>query len=281
MGRKFIEVEDKYVIGFLDLKEKENCSPATLTYYKCILKNYLDFISNNYQNANIDSLVRFMNNYNIRSRDIVGIVVKEFLQYLFDNKVISNEPKIKIKYTPGEIKSVEPEDLKKLIAEGSLLDKALLSFMVSSGLRRSEILSLKVKDLDFEKMRGRVKGKGQKEGERKQLFVFDETAKKYLLEYLRQRNAKLNEPLFLRDDGKQFTPFTFWFYFKKKFKFNPHRLRHSFCVFLAEREDISPAELQFLARHKRFETTQRYIQPDRERLVMQAQRKVKNILEKK
>ena len=277
----FKDVKNEDLRRFLELKQAENASITTLKYYKNVLTNYLNFINNDYSNINTDSIIAFLNSgvrrkYNARSRNILGIIIKSFASYLYDKKKIPNKIEIKFDYKPTAVKGADLELLKNHIEKGSLLDKALLTFMLSSGLRKSEILSLKVKDLDFEKLEGKVKGKGQKEGEEKQNFIFNKQAKEYLLEYLKSRNAQPEDPLFLNEDGKQFTSFTFWKYFKIKFKINPHKLRHTFC-FLASKK-YTPTELQFFARHKSYETTKRYIEADSLKLIRQTRKEKGDII---
>jgi integrase len=275
------DIKNEDLKKFLELKQTENVSIATLKYYKNVISNYLNYIQNNYSKINIDSIVEFLNSgvrkkYNSRSRNILGIIIRSFANYLHEKGKIPNEIKINFDYKPPAVKGADVDLIKEYIEKGSLLDKALLTFMLSSGLRKSEILSLKVKDLDFGKLEGRVKGKGQKEGEEKQVFIFNEQAKEYLLEYLKLRNAQPEDPLFLNEDGKPFTSFTFWKYFKIKFKINPHKLRHTFC-FLASKK-YTPTELQFFARHKSYETTKRYIEADALKLIRQTRKEKGDII---
>jgi integrase len=275
------DIKNEDLKKFLELKQTENASTFTLKYYKNVISNYLDFIQNDYNKINVDSIVAFLNKgvrkkYNSRSRNILGIIVRSFANYLYEKGKIPNEIKINFDYKPPAVKGADVGLIKEYIEKGSLLDKALLTFMLSSGLRKSEVLSLRVKDLDFEKLEGRVKGKGQKEGEEKQVFIFSEQAKEYLLKYLKQRNAKPEDPLFLDESGKPFTSFTFWKYFKTKFKINPHKLRHTFCFLAAKK--YTPTELQFFARHRRYETTKRYIEADSLKLMRQTRKEKGDII---
>jgi integrase/recombinase XerD len=283
MSEKYflIDIKNEDLKKFLELKQTENASISTLKYYKNVISNYLDFIQNNYDKINVDSIVAFLNSgvrkkYNSRSRNLLGIVIRSFANYLYEKGKIKNEIKIKFDYKPPAVKGVDVDLIKEYIEKGSLLDKAILTFMLSSGLRKNEILSLRVKDLDFEKLEGKVRGKGQKEGEEKQIFVFSKQAKEYLIEYLKQRNAKPEDPLFLNEDSKPFTSYTFWKYFKEKFKINPHKLRHTFC-FLASKK-YTPTELQFLARHKSYETTKRYIEADALKLIRERRKEKGDVI---
>ena len=78
----------------------------------------------------------------------------------FGNSVIE-PPK-----TPKDILyTVTPESVRLLIAAASgLRDKAIISLLADSGVRRSELANIQVEDIDLERHRIKVQGKGGKEG---------------------------------------------------------------------------------------------------------------------
>ena len=78
----------------------------------------------------------------------------------FGNRVIE-APK-----TPKDVLyTVTPESVRLLIAAASMTrDKAIISLLADSGVRRGELASIAVSDLDLERRRIKVQGKGGKRG---------------------------------------------------------------------------------------------------------------------
>jgi len=259
----FIELLENYIKS----KEIENKSPRTLKTYKSIVNQFLKFLDKKeiveIQNVTTENVVEFLQQYkNKPSRSIIGVVTKNFLRF---NDI---EIKLSFFYKPREVKGVDIEYLKKVYDSGDVFDKAILSFLVSSGLRANEMISLKMKDINFEKREGLVLSKGKKSYEKKDKFVFSVQARNDLIVYLGERISNKESFLFLNPKGKQWKYWSLWKYFSKKFTFTLHKLRHTFCY---EGSYIfTPIELKILARHKSFETTQKYIEPESERIIQRS-----------
>ena len=140
-------------------------------------------------------------------------------------------------------------------------DKALFELMYSSGLRRSEVTGLKIRDVDFFNGVVRVLGKGNKE---RLVPVTDEAlyAIKY---YLSTRpNPQPQDALFLNAHGKPLTGDGLAFSFKNTAiednlarKVTPHSLRHSFATHLLN-NGCDLRSLQEMLGHKTLAATQVY-----------------------
>ena len=140
-------------------------------------------------------------------------------------------------------------------------DKALFELMYSSGLRRSEVTGLKIRDVDFFNGVVRVLGKGNKE---RLVPVTDEAlyAIKY---YLSTRpNPQPQDALFLNAHGKPLTGDGLAFIFKNTAiaahlarKVTPHSLRHSFATHLLN-NGCDLRSLQEMLGHKTLAATQVY-----------------------
>ncbi len=94
----------------------------------------------------------------------------------FGNRVIE-APK-----TPKDVLyTVTPESVRLLIAAAPMTrDKAIISLLADSGVRRGELASIAVSDLDLERHRIKVQGKGGKEG----FLVFGGTTKALIARHL-------------------------------------------------------------------------------------------------
>jgi len=146
-------------------------------------------------------------------------------------------------------------------------DAAILELFYSCGLRISELLGLRVKDVDFLSENLRVLGKGSKE----RLVPIGSPALAALQRYLREA-AVTSGPLFL---SKRRTPITqqavdqlLRKYLKLSsipFKVSPHKLRHSFATHLLD-AGADLRSVQSLLGHSSLSTTQIYTHVTKERL---------------
>jgi len=141
----------------------------------------------------------------------------------------------------------------------NLKHKAILMTIYSSGIRLNELLSLQVKDIDFDRNLIIVKmGKGKKDRQ----SVLSQALKGILMKYL--ANYKPSKYLFEGQKGGKYSASSVQAVMKKAVKnagikkhATVHTLRHSFATHLLENgTDIR--FIQELLGHKRLETTQIY-----------------------
>lgn len=170
----------------------------------------------------------------------------------------------------------EIEDIIKLIESPSEFEKnkiiatrnrTMLETLFSTGMRISELLNLKMTDID---RNGRifVKGKGKKER-----FVYlTPRAQKWIKKYLEVRGASESPFLFLPYRGKNVhkkDKKVSSNYLEEKIKkyrellglnipITAHGIRHAFATYLAE-NGASPAAIQILLGHESLDTTTRYV----------------------
>ncbi|MBA7554573.1 Tyrosine recombinase XerC [subsurface metagenome] len=141
----------------------------------------------------------------------------------------------------------------------NLKHRCMMALLFSSGLRRKELLNLKVRDIDFE--RGIIfiaKGKGGKD----RISILSEVCKDYLRIYIQQ--YKPAEWLFTGQYGEQYSASSIWKIFdrlKKQHnitkKGNVHLLRHTFATRLLE-SGTDIRYIQTLLGHSNLKTTQIY-----------------------
>ena len=153
----------------------------------------------------------------------------------------------------------------------SLRDKAILELIYSSGLRASEIVNLKLGDINFEAGFITVMGKGSKE----RVIPINERAMKSLKKYLEEvrpliLKKKTAQNLFLAKGGKPMTRQRLWQLIKLyseglSSKVSPHTLRHCFASHLLD-GGADLRALQKMLGHTDISTTQIYTKVTPERL---------------
>jgi site-specific recombinase XerD len=135
-----------------------------------------------------------------------------------------------------------------------LRDRALVSFLFSSGCRRGEVYGLNIESIDLENGTATVVGKG---GGKRQVHFNEETAL-LLKKYLSSRPGD-DPALFLSQYGKRLGPISIYGITtklgkKSGLKLSPHRCRHTFATNLLSRG----AKLEFIKDelgHKKINTT--------------------------
>lgn len=143
-----------------------------------------------------------------------------------------------------------------------LRDLAIFSLFLSTGIRVSELVSLKLSDVDFEYNNIKIKRKGNKE----QTIPLNRQVAELISQYLQVRPATANPQLFISKKGNGVRANTVYCLVKKylnlagidKSKQGPHLLRHS-CLSALLANGVSPVIIQQLAGHKSFDTTRRYL----------------------
>jgi len=154
-----------------------------------------------------------------------------------------------------------------------LRDRAMLELMYASGLRVSELITLKSVHVGLKEAALRVTGKGDKE----RLVPFGEEAHGWLLRYLQEARASLLagqrcDELFVTIQGAGMSRQMFWNLVKKyallagiRSPISPHTLRHAFATHLLN-HGADLRAVQLLLGHADLSTTQIYTHVARERL---------------
>ena len=148
----------------------------------------------------------------------------------------------------------------------AIRDQAILELMYASGLRASEVINLKIKDIDFDNRLLKVFGKGKKE----RIVPFSNTAKEAVIKYINEYRFKLvgdkddNGYLYLNKRGEQLTErglehIVSFSALKSGFnlKVYPHMIRHSFATTLLN-NGVDLRVIQELMGHTSISTTSIY-----------------------
>ncbi|HUF12190.1 MAG TPA: site-specific tyrosine recombinase XerD [Longimicrobiales bacterium] len=152
-------------------------------------------------------------------------------------------------------------------------DRALLEFAYASGVRVSELIGLRVRDLALDEGFARVFGKGAKE----RVVPLGSAARRAIEVYLREVRPGLERgggkgAVFLNARGQPLSRMGVWKILRKhveragvRTRVTPHTLRHSFATHLLER-GADLASVQEMLGHADISTTQIYTHVDREYL---------------
>jgi integrase/recombinase XerC len=266
---------------FLRALQGQNYSPKTLRAYGDDLTQFLTFVQKNrvdwdnplrFQREDIEGFLQFLAGQRMsgitRVRKLAAI--RKFFAFLSENTIIAGNPANTVKGARREEKEpniLYKEQYKALLYEASdnIRDYAIIQTFLQTGIRLSELVNLRMDDVDFEHRFLTVRqGKGKKD---RQIPLVDE-AVKALRNYVRYRNTELildDETFFLAKNGTSLNVSTVKYivakYVKKagiRKKVSVHTLRHTFGAHKANKH-MSLATLQELMGHKKKETTLKYI----------------------
>jgi integrase/recombinase XerD len=208
--------------------------------------------------------------------------LKRFYRYCLRQGRIKADPTLRIdspKLPRGLPKSLTEEDVENLLAAPradkalGLRDKAMLETLYASGLRVSELVTLKLGQVSQDMGVVRVVGKGSKE----RLVPLGEEAIAWIRQYLKEARPELlggraAGDLFVTTRGAAMTRQMFWHLLRRyaaqaglKKSISPHTLRHAFATHLLN-HGADLRVVQLLLGHSDISTTQIYTHVARERL---------------
>jgi integrase/recombinase XerD len=208
--------------------------------------------------------------------------VKRFYRYLLRNGKLAEDPSIRIEppvLPRGLPKTITEADVENLLAAPDtktplgLRDRAMLEMLYASGLRVSELVTLKAAQVSRDMGVVRVIGKGSRE----RLVPLGEEALAWLTQYLSQGRpallgARVSDDLFVTARGVGMTRQAFWHLIKRYAAraalgktISPHTLRHAFATHLLN-HGADLRVVQLLLGHADISTTQIYTHVARERL---------------
>ena len=184
--------------------------------------------------------------------------LKFYFEKILHRKFFINIPRAKTEKKLPEV--LTKKEVKIILAIiKNIKHKLILALMYSSGLRVSEIVNAKVKDLDFENKMLKVRlAKGKKD----RITIMSKKVSNVLEKYI--KNKEKNNYIFENNSGEKLSERAIQKIFTKALKKTKikkqascHTLRHSFATHLLE-DGIDIRYIQELLGHKRLETTQIY-----------------------
>ena len=237
-GRKITDVRDigkEDLSAYMDYMVKEDFKPAT--------------ISRNI--ASIKALFHFMTYEGMVSEDISGILKSPKIEKKAPEIMTMNEVNTLLEQPNGDT----PKEIR---------DKAMLELLYATGIRVSELITLKSEDLNLQ-MNYIVCNHGGKE----RIIPFGLKARNALINYLEHSREALvmnnkSDELFVNCSGVPMSRQGFWKlikYYSRKAgitaDITPHTLRHSFAAHLVE-NGADLKSVQEMLGHSDISTTQIY-----------------------
>ena len=285
---------DKYQLELITTKYKEE--KTTVHSYIEDLYKYLEYMEKNnintYKKIKYEDILNYLkyldeNNYKVTSITRKIVSIKLFHKYLNETY---NIPNVALKITnpkfyrklPNILTIEEVDNLLdiKLKTSFDYRNKAMLELMYSSGLRVSELVDLKLSDINLEYGYVRCFGKGKKE----RIVPIGEIANEYLELYINEyRNSMLKgyytENIFLNNHGREMTRQGFFLIIKKIAEekhidknITPHMLRHSFATHLLN-NGADLRTIQEMLGHSDISTTTIYTHISQEKIIKDYQNK--------
>jgi integrase/recombinase XerD len=196
-------------------------------------------------------------------------------RYLLRENLIAIDPTLQIespKLGRPLPESLTETEVEKLLAAPNVKspigfrDRTMLEVLYASGLRVSELVGLRIPDVNLRQGVVRVMGKGSKE----RLVPLGEEAISWIQRYLVEARPDLlkknlaEDAIFPSSQGKPMTRQTFWYRIKAhaetagiRRKISPHTLRHAFATHLIN-HGADLRVVQLLLGHSDLSTTQIY-----------------------
>ena len=278
--------EDSNLRSFLNyLLVDKGLSNNTAKAYEADISSFFQWLDNedlkykNLQEDHINQYISFLFQRKMRSSSVNRKIssIKSFYIFLVKRNFVKNSPLNDLvtpkqeKYLPESMSEAEVDKLLNSPDVANKIenrDKAMIEMLYATGMRISELVNLKITDVDMKRCVVKVFGKGSKE----RLVPFGETALDSLKSYLNDREQSSSKEIFLSNRGKKMTRVAFWqrvkvYLIRENLKnsISPHTLRHAFATHLLNR-GADLRSVQLLLGHSDLSTTQIYTHIAKQRL---------------
>ena len=269
-------------INELILKRYKAClviagrSPKTIAQYERTIKKLFITLQKNYTDMTVSDLRYFLayeKSRGISNRTIENtrVHISAFFTWLLDEELIYKNPcrtilpikytkEVKLPFSASEIDAIRSACKTKK-------ERAIVEFLLASGVRVSELCALRISDINFDTLTVIVKeGKGSKQ---RAVYITD-LASKHLIEYLKSRNV-FGDYLFYNKQREQLNPGGVRHILKIIEKragisdCHPHRFRRTFATGLANR-GMEIQEIGKLLGHSNLNTTLTYVYSSEEKI---------------
>lgn len=277
-------------IHYLELEK--DASPNTIVSYKIDIERYLEFLDiqgisviEKVQEKHVIKYLSMLREFDLSPRTITRNLssIKMFHKFLVGESIMKHNPAENIEppKLPRELPDVLNQDeIETILSQPNIIehlgirDKAILETLYATGMRVTELITLKQSSVFREEEIVRVFGKGSKE----RLIPIGRSALDWIEKYLKEVRVKLavegrgQDILFLNARGKPLSRMAIWNIVKTytqkagiKKDVHPHTFRHSFATHLLE-GGADLRSVQEMLGHVDISTTQIYTHIDREYL---------------
>ena len=282
-----MELNDAVDLYFQYLRVERGVSEETIKNYAYDLKQFFIAIPKNttedMMQTDITDFVTIQMKEGLQVSTILRRISSTYNFYLFLEREHIIEFVVKKFDRPKKMQSLpktltvdEVEDLLNapdLSKDEGFRDRTMFEVMYSSGLRVSELLSLKVNQVNVEKGTIDIIGKGNKQRKVPVGEYALEFLKKYIEEHRPHIKGKRSNYLFLNRYGDQLSRQYFFLQIKKYAKqagieedVSPHTLRHCFATHMLE-NGAELRALQEMLGHANLATTQIYTNVSTKRIL--------------
>lgn len=259
---------ESHIQRFIAAKRIDGLSPKTLDNYNRYLHQFARYVCKNADKIETDDIRSYIGSLSVGDNSLLTItnILRSFFSWLTVEEVILKNPMLRIRSARKRHSTLRKfltcEELERLRnACQTPRERALVEFLYSSGCRVSEVVNLRLSDIDFASRLARVTGKGNKE----RLVCFSIKTKLLLQVYLDQRAGRSNalfatsrtpvSPLGVRTIQK--TIQSLGDRAGLSTRVHPHLLRHTFAT-LSLNNGMDITVIQRLLGHSQLSTTEIY-----------------------
>ena len=269
---EFYDMEtDELLDAYISAKTIEGRSPKTLERYKYIISKMMKSINIPMRKISVFHIRTYLTKEKQRGlsdRTLEGTreVLSAFFGWLHREGLINSNPISNLgtikyaKVTRLPYTQVDIEKLKESCDNDR--DKAIISFLLSSGCRISEVCALNRTDIDFDNKQCTVLGKGNKE----RIVYIDDITVLHLRRYLDSRKDEY-DALFIGKNTKRLQPGGIRYMLKKVANkaevsnTHPHRFRRTLATSLID-HGMPIQEVAIILGHDKLDTTMGYVYTD-------------------
>ena len=276
-----------YIGAFLEAKRIQGCSGRTIGYYESELTRASDIVGKSFERWSSDDARGYMawclshgcnettvnNKYRVISSFFTWMEGEEYVHRSIMRKV----SQVKVpRRRRKPFTSVEVDAMRSACRDDR--ERTVVEILLSSGVRAGEMVTMRLSDIDIERRRAVVIGKGNKERE----VYFSEVARTYLKRYLDGRSDGVDSVIVTRAryEGNQPRPLglsgleVMVREIGKRAgvpNVHPHRFRHTMATDLLRR-GMPIEDIKELLGHDKIETTLIYADIDHENVMNNARR---------
>jgi integrase/recombinase XerD len=264
---------------------EDGLSKNTLSSYRRDLEQFALFLKHvPLENAREEDLFRFLASRRGKASSAARMLssLKRFYAWCLRERRVSADPTLRLdppKRAPRFPKTLSEADVEALLAAPDagtplgMRDRTMLEVLYAAGLRVSELVGLRVFELNLDAGVLRIMGKGAKE----RLVPLGEEAVDWVRRYVKKERQEIlkkrsSDHLFVTERGTGMTRQAFWQNIKRygaravpEKHFSPHVLRHAFATHLIN-HGADLRVVQMLLGHADISTTQIYTHVARERM---------------
>lgn len=267
------------------LEIEKGLAANTIEAYRRDLAEFLDFCTEkgaediqNITRSHINGYIMMLHDKNLTATSVMRKTasLRGFFKWLCANEICTTNPALTLEQpkVPKKLPKVMTiEEINTLLSQNlNKREKVILELLYGCGLRVSELVNLKINDMDLSAKYLQCTGKGSKE----RIVPIGSKALKAIKDYekerdfILQKNRLTSKNLLLTEDGKNITRqevYTFIHKLGEKIhkSISPHTLRHTFATHLLE-NGADLRVVQELLGHSDVATTQLYTHISKKRL---------------